>query len=210
MNRSTDKTPQKKNANKFAALNVSDSSDSDDNSDNYIKPNDNYIKPETVKPESTGSTTSKKSFFKQTENVEYVDSTAQFHTENKQKDNVYVAKVLTTDRGDKGWDNQYKKNRQRKFGFDESPDNNFENKPIYVENLENANELGNNKYFNSPWTVWIHKSDCDTWTEDSYTNAYLINNIGSFWRFFNNFQLIDKLKNQIFIFKNKIKPIWED
>lgn len=84
---------------------------------------------------------------------------------------------------------------------------------MYVElsaDDDNGIELGNNLFLNAPWTVWIHKSDCQTWTEESYTNIYVINSIGSFWRFFNNFHSIDKVKNQLFIMRNKIKPIWED
>ena len=87
---------------------------------------------------------------------------------------------------------------------------NEENKQLYVETVDNVNELGNNMFFNSPWTVWVHKSDCQVWTEDSYTNIYVINSIGSFWRFFNNFHLLDKVRNQLFIMRNKVKPIWED
>ncbi len=85
-----------------------------------------------------------------------------------------------------------------------------DNKQLYIENVDNVNELGNNMFFNSPWTVWVHKSDCQVWTEDSYTNIYVINSIGSFWRFFNNFHLLDKVRNQLFIMRNKVKPIWED
>jgi hypothetical protein len=83
-------------------------------------------------------------------------------------------------------------------------------KELYIENNDTNNILGNNLFLNSQWTVWVHKSDCPIWTEHSYTNIYLINNIGSFWRFFNNFHLLDKVKNQLFIMRNKIKPIWED
>jgi len=85
-----------------------------------------------------------------------------------------------------------------------------EHTELYIENLELNDELGNNLFLYSQWTVWVHKSDCIVWTEDSYTNIYLINSWGSFWRFFNNFYLLDKSKNQFFIMRNKIKPIWED
>jgi hypothetical protein len=112
-----------------------------------------------------------------------------------------------------------KKNRQKKqlrFGAQDSMSkideehHTEENKQLYIETLDNANSLGNNMFLNSPWTVWVHKSDCLTWTEDSYTNIYVINSLGSFWRFFNNFHLLDKVKNQLFIMRNKVKPIWED
>lgn len=89
-------------------------------------------------------------------------------------------------------------------------DHEDESKELYIESADNSNELGNNMFFNSSWTVWVHKSDCQVWTENSYTNVYVINSIGSFWRFFNNFHLLDKVRNQLFIMRNKIKPIWED
>lgn len=85
-----------------------------------------------------------------------------------------------------------------------------EQKELYIENYKESTEIGNVLYLNSPWTVWVHKLDCKVWTEDSYTNIYIIDNIGSFWRFFNNFHMLDKIKNQFFIMRNKIKPIWED
>lgn len=196
MSKSVDKPPQKKTTNKFVGLEISDSDDSSSCDD------DKKINKETNATNNTNTTN--KITSAQTE-----VSREQTHM-SKKEGGVYVARVLkergekNCDNGDDKWDNQYKKNKQRKYVTD------TENKQLYVENLEVSNELGNNKYFNSPWTVWIHKSDCTSWTEDSYTNAYMINNIGSFWRFFNNFQLIDKVKNQIFIFRNKIKPIWED
>ena len=71
-------------------------------------------------------------------------------------------------------------------------------------------EFGNTEYLNSPWTVWIHKTDCNVWREQDYKNIYVIDSIGSFWRFFNNFHLLDKATNQIFIMRNQIKPIFED
>lgn len=78
------------------------------------------------------------------------------------------------------------------------------------ENTINSEEFGNNLYLSSNWTVWCHRADCDTWTKNSYINLYTIKNIGSFWRFFNNFHLIDKVSNQLFIMRDQIYPIWED
>lgn len=92
--------------------------------------------------------------------------------------------------------------RRRDFGN--------ESKITYTDSLSTQTLNGNDLYMNSSWTVWAHKSDCESWTEDSYTNIYVINSVGSFWRFFNNFHLIDKTEYQLFIMRNKIKPIWED
>ena len=88
-----------------------------------------------------------------------------------------------------------------------------EEKPLYLDletGSESNEEFGNNEYLNSSWTVWIHKVDCKVWTEQDFKDIYVINSIGSFWRFFNNFHLLDKTTNQFFIMRNQIKPIWED
>lgn len=93
-----------------------------------------------------------------------------------------------------------------------------EMKKLYIEPTEyceeHENELGNTKFLNSSWTVWMHKAnvgkDVKEWLESTYTSIYVINSIGSFWRFFNNFQMLDKVNYQYFIMRNKIKPIWED
>ena len=71
-------------------------------------------------------------------------------------------------------------------------------------------ESGEKLYLNSIWSVWVHRADCKSWTEDSYINIYNIESISSFWKFFNYFHLLNKYENQFFIMKNKIKPIWED
>lgn len=84
---------------------------------------------------------------------------------------------------------------------------------IKEKNLYTINkdiDFGNDKYLSSPWTVWVHKNECTDWSELSYKNIYTIDSIGTFWRFFNNFHLLDKLSNNFFIMKNQIKPIWED
>jgi hypothetical protein len=69
---------------------------------------------------------------------------------------------------------------------------------------------GNSCYLNTQWTVWIHRNDCPDWTESSFKSIFVIDSIGSFWRFFNSFHNLNKEDNQFFIMRNKIKPIWED
>jgi hypothetical protein len=85
----------------------------------------------------------------------------------------------------------------------------LENKIVYDEN-KNYGEIGNDKKLNSYWTVWVHKTNCNDWTLSGYQKIYVINSIGSFWRFFNNFQLLNSYQNQIFIMREEIAPIWED
>jgi hypothetical protein len=85
----------------------------------------------------------------------------------------------------------------------------LDNKKIYEES-EHYGEIGNDKKLNDYWTVWVHKNDCKDWTLNGYQKRYIINNIGSFWRFFNNFQFYDTVNNQFFIMREEIAPIWED
>lgn len=85
----------------------------------------------------------------------------------------------------------------------------LENKEIYDE-TKDYGDNGNELKLNSYWTVWVHKSDNQDWTLQSYQKRYVINSIGSFWRFFNNFQFYDCYKNQLFIMRGEIAPIWED
>ena len=85
----------------------------------------------------------------------------------------------------------------------------LENKEIYDE-TKDYGDIGNDLKLNSYWTVWVHKSENTDWTLQSYQKRYVINSIGSFWRFFNNFQFYDCYKNQLFIMRGEIAPIWED
>ncbi len=85
----------------------------------------------------------------------------------------------------------------------------LDNKILYEEN-KNYGEIGNDKKLNSYWTVWVHKINSNDWTLTGYQKIYVINSIGAFWRFFNNFQLLNTYQNQIFIMREEIAPIWED
>ena len=87
---------------------------------------------------------------------------------------------------------------------------NAEDKQLYVDLKNTPSDYGNKSFLHSRWTVWVHKADNKEWRESDYTKVYEIDSIGSFWRFFNNFHLFDKTKNQFFIMRNKVKPIWED
>lgn len=85
-----------------------------------------------------------------------------------------------------------------------------DNDDTYNSNEDLDDIYGNNCFLGSQWSVWVHKSDCADWTESSYENIEIIKSIGSFWKFFNNFHLLDKTTNQLFVMRDQIKPIWED
>lgn len=83
-----------------------------------------------------------------------------------------------------------------------------ESENVQIEDRDDND--GKNNYLNLQWTVWVHRNDCSDWSISSYQNIFLIDNISSFWDFFNNFHLLNKEDNQYFIMRNKIKPKWED
>lgn len=130
---------------------------------------------------------------------------------------TFASKLKNTSKkyGDHG---KFVQREQREYKEQEFKKQQTEPKKLYVEPSEYCedieNELGNTKFLNSSWTVWVHKAnvgpEVENWTEDTYTCIYVINSLGSFWRFFSNFQMLDKTNYQYFIMRGKIKPIWED
>ena len=148
-----------------------------------------------------------------TETYEQIDEQHNENHKHEQVKNEYVndekRKFFDPNQNN---DNKYenKHHREQRDHKKEFTTGEVEQKKLYIDTLDNSNEMGNTMFLNSPWTVWIHKADCQVWTEESYTNIYVVNSIGSFWRFFNNFHALDKVRNQFFIMRNKIKPIWED
>lgn len=118
---------------------------------------------------------------------------------------------------ERAYSNKNKSNYIPRINKDKKPQlqsqSQTQSKSIYFDNQESEIDLGNSKYLNSSWSVYIHDEQSrkiNDWSEQSYKHLYIIDNIGSFWRFMNNFHMMDKINNQIFIMRNKIKPTWED
>jgi hypothetical protein len=83
------------------------------------------------------------------------------------------------------------------------------NKQIFVK-MEDDGTHGDNLLLNSAWNIWKHSNNTTDWTIGSYEKIFKIDSIGSFWRFFNNFNLLDKITYQFYIMREGIMPIWED
>jgi len=110
---------------------------------------------------------------------------------------------------DKTWETT-KKNKKNKFEKNKELQ---EKKQTYNEselNEDHIINIGNKKLLNSVWTIWVHNNEKEDWSLDSYDKIYDIDSIGSYWRFFNNFHLLDKINNHFFIMRQNITPIWED
>ena len=182
------------NTNKFTVLDMDD--------ETYEEPTTPIKKEEPVIPSNKGPKALEPVVIKK-----LVEDKLEKNTHEK----IFKPEKIKHLEGNDGWKMakpKYKKELEKET--DDFEDRSV-NKQLYIDNDEKGGDvLGNNLYLHSPWTVWTHKSDCNVWTEDSYTNIYVINSLGSFHRFFNNFHLLDKIKNQLFIMRNKIKPIWED
>ena len=60
------------------------------------------------------------------------------------------------------------------------------------------------------WIVYIHDINNNSWELEDYKQIYIINNIKSFWNFFNKIMNFDKVRYTIYITKQNIYPIWEN
>jgi hypothetical protein len=158
---------------------------------NNSKKNNNKIKSESERDE---------------EEIQEVD------THNiKKKETKKIKKESETNETKNIKENNLNDLKKSLFGDDSESKQMEDTENLDSDQNENTNDVyGKNSYLNSQWTVWVHRNDCDDWTVDSYKNIHLIDSIGTFWEFFNNFHKINKEENQYFIMRNKIKPIWED
>jgi hypothetical protein len=108
-----------------------------------------------------------------------------------------------------GWDviqktEKHKKTQQKK---QINKKNTFDITQVSCDELKN---MGDEKILNSKWRVSIHNIHKSDWNLESYDDIYEFDSIGNFWRFFNNFQMLDKINNFVFIMRDGITPIWED
>lgn len=122
------------------------------------------------------------------------------------KDNKDNKEIITEEFKDS---KDFKEHSDKKYIQPIRDDKLLENKELYDEN-KTYGDLGNDKKLNSYWTVWVHRTNCTDWKITGYQRVYIINSIGSFWRFFNNFQMLNTYQNNIFIMREEIAPIWED
>ena len=97
----------------------------------------------------------------------------------------------------------------RESGEKYVPPNSQDHK-ICKPSVPSTTNLGDDKLLNSYWRVWKHATDNSDWSLESYDKIYTINSVGSFWKFFNNFNLLNKINNQLFIMREEVAPIWED
>jgi hypothetical protein len=114
--------------------------------------------------------------------------------------------------------NEFKKNILKNSSYlsgglfcDDDDDDNIQCEGDEEKIIKDEEDIyGKNKFLNSRWTIWVHRNDCADWTVNGYQYLWTIDSLSSFWRFFNNFQKMNKEDNQYFIMRDKIKPIYED
>jgi hypothetical protein len=63
---------------------------------------------------------------------------------------------------------------------------------------------------NNKWILWSHNNKND-WTINGYKKMYEISSVYEFWKIYNNWDKLGGLtKNNLFLMKENIIPIWED
>jgi len=71
-------------------------------------------------------------------------------------------------------------------------------------------ELTQHSKLPNKWTLWYHKSHND-FTINGYKSIYQIETIDNYWNLHNSWNINGGIiKNQLYIMKENIKPIWED
>jgi hypothetical protein len=65
--------------------------------------------------------------------------------------------------------------------------------------------------FNNKFHLYIYININNVWGKDSYKKIYTIESYSDFWKIYNNYSKIGGLlKNNIFLMKNDIYPLWEE
>ena len=186
--------------NKFSLLNTDNDNDGDSDDDQPKQ-----IKSQTKEPVKEPV----KTIIQEEEEIAEALTKASQNKKNKKKElqtqDGWVKPTYTTDIKD-----QIEKSEQIEKKINIVRDDKLlENKELFDEN-KSYGDLGDDMKLNSYWTVWVHRTSCTDWKITGYQKVYVINSIGSFWRFFNNFQMLDTYHNNIFIMREEIAPIWED
>lgn len=70
--------------------------------------------------------------------------------------------------------------------------------------------MGEEYLFKTNWILWSRDPISSDWSIDSYVKRFMIKNISDFWSLFDNVNLLDLSKNDIFIMREGIEPTWED
>lgn len=225
----TDPDNEKKkpiNQNMFSALSAMDSDDDmsdcsvnsvvSDNSSNKDNNKDNHKSADKETDKNNDNDDKEPDVFTKSSHDEVKKFAESSASNDRPDDSVYVAPSGSAD----GWSYVSGKKKGRRNRYRRKSPMNPNKKIIdktekHVFDVESATPekleaMGDNKTLNSKWTVSVHNNDNDDWTIDSYDHIYDFDTIGSFWRFFNNFHLLDKISNDIFIMRDGITPIWED
>jgi hypothetical protein len=192
INTQSDNQDNFKNKNMFDALILEDSDNSEKLSNDNIEPQINTEKSQNIKFDKK---------ILQNQSILMTDNNSTNNTMLNISNNINIADFISDNR------NKHKSNNKFKdIKYDEKM---IDCKKIYDENVDYG-DIGNELKLNSHWTTWEHRFDNQDWTLHGYQKRYIINSIGSFWRYFNHFQFYDNYKNQLFIMRGEIAPIWED
>jgi hypothetical protein len=97
------------------------------------------------------------------------------------------------------------KKRTFKKNITTEPTNNLMN---YSQD-DTVDDYGDQYKLKSTWNVWVHKSESNNWTSESYKIIYKIDTLATFWKFYNNILKLDYIKYQFYIMRDNSYPTWE-
>ena len=85
---------------------------------------------------------------------------------------------------------------------------------LNTENYLSENDIGNNILFKNKWKIYVHKTESNDWSYDSFDKDFFtIDSISSFLQFHSNFHKLDSRNYTFFIMKSQdddfIHPTWE-
>lgn len=64
--------------------------------------------------------------------------------------------------------------------------------------------------FEHKYVLWCHDINNKNWDLSSYNEMYVIDDVASFWRVFNNISKFDYHNRHFYLMKEGITPMWED
>lgn len=101
-----------------------------------------------------------------------------------------------------------KKNKGRHNKNVNSHNNNSVN--VSPNSTDNEKINGKDIQLSTKYVFWSHELSNTDWSLESYARICSINNVSEFWKLYNNLAKLGHLKQNFFLMKDGVNPIWED
>jgi hypothetical protein len=109
--------------------------------------------------------------------------------------------ISADDNVDDGWVEAKAKKHKVKKTIDIPETDNY----TIVDTLD----YGDTNKLKSTWNVWVHRTESNDWSNESYKIIYKLDTLSTFWKFFNNVVKLDYIKYQFYIMRSNSCPTWE-